>query len=255
MKHVYGKTTRATRILKARAMGGRAVEAAEHEVTITLVGPDVMAHDDVVRRECYPQYGYMSPLEATEELARQLHQGVAWFATNEGIKNPTKATYSPLYATETMGCDAWRLRQVLDELGVSYWFFVQHAMLYLHQESGTRKRIPRPLQLCTPEVIDHVMLRWADPQFRFATPIFDGWDHRFNADRYVGDRVQVAARKLIDQRVDDAIALGHNPAHALAPFVGNVLTEAEAIHRYGGSLVEEAGAYSPADEMGDLGPV
>ncbi|KGQ20764.1 hypothetical protein LF41_1304 [Lysobacter dokdonensis DS-58] len=214
-----------------------------------------MAHDVSVRRDCYPQYGYMTPFEATEELARQLQQGVAWFATNEGIKSPTKATYSPLYATPTMGFDVWRLRQVLDELGVSYWFFVQHAMQFWAQKKVARKRVPRPMQLCTPTVIDFVMTRWTDPQFRFATPIFDDWDQRFKVERYVGDLVQTAARKLIDQRLDDAIALGYNPAHALAPFVGKVLTKAEAIHRYGESLVEEAAAYTPADEVGDLGPV
>ena len=81
-KHVYGNTTRASRILKARAKGAKAAEAAEHEVTICTVGPEVMAVDAPVRQDCHLQYRSLTAFEATEVLAQELQAAMATHASN-----------------------------------------------------------------------------------------------------------------------------------------------------------------------------
>ncbi|MCC8363616.1 hypothetical protein LK996_11105 [Lysobacter sp. A6] len=251
-----GSYTRAKRILEARDRGATALEAAEHEVSVTLLSPEVMATDQQVRKACFPQYGYMSPFAATQVLAKELRRALGWYASNVGLKAPGYGTFNPLYSDPEMFEEVWQLRQVIDELGISYWFYIEYAVFYwATQRQKTTKRpnrMPRPKQLAEDDVIHYVLEIWHDPAFRINVPIFGAWDPRFGADMFEGDEQQVAARKLIDQRVADAKVLHRNPAHELHKFLGDVISEEDARERYGSAMVDEAIAWDPGIDIGDI---
>lgn len=239
---------RAKRLITVRKSGDAAkIQQEENAVALDIVGPDVLARDAYARLMAYPQSGYMTDFAATEAFAKELHRAIAWYTSNLGAKSPRSGKYDPLFATPVMFKDTWSTRQVVDELGIPYWFYAQHAVMYWAEQGN--KRIPRPTQLCAPDVVAHVMGLWADPQHRYQYPLFGvDWDARFGADQYTGEPQQNAHVRLIDQRLADSIALGIDMAVALAPLLGHAISRDFAVRRYGQELVDRAVLVQAASE-------
>lgn len=254
---IHGSTfDRAKRILLARGKSPNSLAAAEHEVSVTMLGPEVLEADARVHKACFPQYGYMSPFGSTRVLAEELRRALAWYASNVGLKEPTHAKYNPLYCTPKTFGEVWRLRQAIDDLGISYWFYIEHAVFYWatkrRKTPKRRNRMPRPEQLFDPEIVEYVLDLWSDPAFRINVPLFNDWDPRFGADMFEGNEKQLAARALIDQRLEDAKAVRRNPAQELHKFLGDVISEHDARERYGSAMVDEALACDPNTDLAGL---
>lgn len=230
--------TRAKRIIDARTAGSASAASVEQAIALELLGADAISHDQDVRLLTFPQHGYLSPMAATEAFAQELQRGLTALASNLEIKSPKRGKYHPMVATPTLFREVWRMRQSVDGLGIPYWFYVEYATLRWH-ELGT-KRMPRPSQLTSPDIAMYVMECWADPGFRWNYPLFNGWDERFNVENYVGEPMQDRAVDLIEQRVADAKALGHDPAAVLAMYLDYHITEEEAERRFGDELVYRA---------------
>lgn len=244
---------RAKHVIEARHAGGDAAAAVERRIAQDLLGHEIVDRDAVARTSAYPQHAYMTPFAATESFAKHLNRALSWLATNLGAKAPDAGKYNPLLASPVMFKDVWEVRRIADELGVPYWFYVEHAVR--HWSELGRNRIPRASQLGSSQIAAHVLEQWADPAFRWHYPLFVGWDERFYADNYTGDPIQQRALALIDQRVADAKATGRNPAAALANYLHVNITEDEAERRFGAELVRNALALTAVAENAVLSAI
>jgi len=232
------RLTRAKQLIEARMADPAAAASIETAIATDLLGPDTSARDADVRPLTYPQHGYLSPMAAAEAFGQAFERGLANLAANLNVKVPKRGKYHPLFATPTLFREVWRARQVVDELGIPYGFYVEHALLRWHELGN--KRMPRPSQLTSPDIAMHVIECWADPAFRWNYPVLDGWDPRFDADSYCGDAMQDRALTLIERRVADAKSTGRDPAAALAGYLDVHITHDEAERRFGADLVVKA---------------
>lgn len=226
-------------IVTRKSNNADSIRLAEYEFAKEVVGGDVLIRDAEVRPMAYPQSGYMTPFAATEAFAKELQMAIKTFADNNDTRAPGSEKYNPLFSSPVMLKGTWMARQVVDELGIPYSFYAVHAVMFWAQQGN--KRIPRPTQLCAPDVIAHVMGLWAEPECRYHFSLIgSGWDERFSADQFIGDAQQLAYRELIDQRMTDARALGIGPDEALSSLVGIAISAEDAVRRYGQQYVERA---------------
>lgn len=244
MKGNIEKLTKIQHMVATRKLGiEEKVRAAEFDFVSDVVDAEILARDAGVRGKGYAVTGHMTPFAATEAFARDLREAIAAFASNIGTRLPGTQKYNPLFASPALLKGTWVCRQVVDKLGIPYWFYAQHAVRYWAEQGN--KRIPRPTQLCTPDVIAHVIGLWADPYFRYHYPVLGAEiDVRFRADHFIGSVEQLAFLEMIQQRVADAGTLGYSQAASLAEFLGVYISDDEAERRFGSELVADAKQHS-----------
>lgn len=166
-QHLTANYTRAQRVITARAHPDPDV-AAREEAAIAgeLLEPAVTNLDNHVRSRCHPKHRHMTAFAATEAFATELNRAMTQLAMEVGAKAPTAGKYDPRFSKSGMFKDVWATRQVVDRLGIPYEFFVQQAIAYWVGE--LHPRAPRPTQLCSTDVVAHVLTRWAEVAAREA---------------------------------------------------------------------------------------
>ena len=158
--------SRAMRLAIARATGPQDLASVEHEVALELVGYEVLQRDVQVRQTACLDYADMTAFGATEEFAKHLVSGLGKFAANIGAKPHKTTKYDLRFATPVMFQGAWHGRQIADQLGMPYGFFVDTAVQ--HWSDQGKKRVPRVTQLCTHDALGHVMTCWANDRAALA---------------------------------------------------------------------------------------
>lgn len=152
--------SRAIRLATAGATSPEQLAVVEREVALEVLGSEALARDAEVRPTAFAGNRDMTPFQATAEFAKRLTSGLRRVAVEIGAKAPRAAKYDLRFATPVMFKGAWMARQIADELGMPYGYFVDAAVRYWSEQGG--KRVPRVTQLCAPEVIGHVMTLWAN---------------------------------------------------------------------------------------------
>ena len=154
---------RAQGLITARADSDPDVATrTETAVASDLLDASIIDRDAGVRPRCNSEFHDLTPFAATEAFARALHAAMMQFAVQTAGKAPKAGKYDLLFATPVMFKDVWVTRQVVDDLGIPYDYYVQQALAYRNAQGNTR--IPRPTQLCAPDVVAHVLRQWAQHQ-------------------------------------------------------------------------------------------
>lgn len=160
---------RAQRLINARANPDPdAAAQAESAIAAELLDPIVVERDRDVRPRSHSEHAALTPFGATEAFARALRMAMTQFATHTAGRAPKPGKYDLMFVTPVMFKDIWTVRQVVDELGVSYDFYAQQAIAYWIARGNTR--VPRPTQLCAPDVVAHVLQQWVHRQSAAITP-------------------------------------------------------------------------------------
>lgn len=165
MQHRYNRSTttnynRANRLITARANPDPgAATQAEADIASELLDLSIIERDAVVRAQCHAQHSALTPFAATEAFSKALHAAMVHFAGQTAGKAPKSGKYDLLFATPVMFSDVWATRQIVDGFGIPYDHYVQQALAYWVACGNTR--IPRPTQLCAPDVVTRVLSQWA----------------------------------------------------------------------------------------------
>lgn len=230
---------RLIRLKAAAYKGDEALHQEREAIAREILGPDFEHRDQIARQSAYPSSGYLTPYEATRAFAKEIHRAIAWHAANIGRVPPPFAKYDPDASSPAMFTDIWEARQLCDQVGMPYEFFAQQAVM--HWETLQRGRLPRPTQLCAPDVMGHVGATWADPWGRLHDVLPNAaTDDRFDPDNYVGDNVQTTVLALIDARVAFASGVGMPVEDVVAAVLNINIGEDEARRRYGDDAVDRA---------------
>lgn len=151
--------TRAKQIIEARTADLAAAASIEQSIAMDLLGPDTIARDAVVRPLAHTDHTAGSSMLATEAFAHALEAALTTYAIVVGVKDPKPGKYDPLFATPTLFREVWLARQVVDELGIPYDFYCEHAVgCWIDMDAG---RMPRPSRLVLPDIAGQVMALWA----------------------------------------------------------------------------------------------
>jgi hypothetical protein len=218
---------------RAATLMSQIVEDAK-AVAECLIPVEVSVLDPEVAQMSFVQYRYMPDLEKTALLAD------AFANECRGKVSAGKFVASrSRYSTDLVVRELWELRQLIDRHGIPYPFYVQEALQYWIGRKN--RRVPRVRDLMDEKILNYVLKAWGTPAKRSCYPL-DAiyWDPRFHFDDFTGDSPQTALLQLIDQRLEDARALGQHPAAALSDLLDSSISRASALHRYGSELVAKA---------------
>lgn len=204
------------------------------------LAPDVLRDDADVHGEAWPEYGYMTAYERTEQFTRdyakaymRIHEKYFDFHVAEGMQ-PIAVQFEMNDVSEMTSL--WKARQVADALGVPYPFFIRVAMDEAVQQRGYRQ-VPRPNQLTLNWQVEAVSREWKVDKDTY--PIFsDDWDPRFFAPSARKDRARSVAVGLFLSRVKPATAGSETVRSAI--FMRQILSEEEAREHFKGEAVDRA---------------
>lgn len=233
-----GALDRLMRIQAARHLGAEQLQEQTDAIAQELIGA-ALNKDEAVRPRAYPDTGYMTPYEATVSFAVEVHRAISWHASNMGRPAPELTKYHPAYATPAMFKDVWEARQLCDSVGLPYFFFAQQAVM--HWESLRKDRLPRPTQLCSPNVMAHVASLWADPytQHHYPLPCV-ATGALFDPELFTGDSVQMRVLRLLEARIGAAGGLGSSANEVLSDALDVTISESTARTYFDESLVDDA---------------
>lgn len=156
---------RARRLLETKGIADRAERYREQRAILEEeIGKQILDFDDTCRANTHREYAGLSPLEATQLFAIELHKGLKLFAENIDAACPPPHRYDPYYATSRVAPAVWVARQTADTAGVPYGFYVAQGSLYLYEQK--RGRLPVPSQFCDPAVAARVQDLWSDASAR-----------------------------------------------------------------------------------------
>lgn len=140
---------RLKRLMQARAINTETGEKVEAEIAKELVSPDVLDMDAACRAAAHKDGKHLTAFQAAEVLGEALEKY---------LPVDYKGKYDPKFAPARTSIDLWRLRQLIDLLGLPYDLYVATAAEYLGKPKG---RTPRLSQLMHRDVIAHVAREWA----------------------------------------------------------------------------------------------
>lgn len=140
---------RLKRLMQARAISKETGEKAEAEISKELVPPDVLDKDAACRVAAHKDCKQLTAFQAAEVLGEALEKY---------LPVDHKGKYDPKFAPGRTLIDLWKLRQLIDLLGLPYDLYVATAAEYLGKPKG---RTPRLSQMMHRDVIAHVAREWA----------------------------------------------------------------------------------------------
>lgn len=141
--------TRIKRLTDARATSAEEATRVENEISEEIVRPEILRKDIACRQTAHGDYRYLTAFTATEALSRVL----------DGHLPPDqKGKYDPKLAQPRTVNELWQVRQVIDQLGMPYKFYVDAAVPYVGKPKG---RAPRLSHLVGRNLVAHVADQWA----------------------------------------------------------------------------------------------
>lgn len=132
----------------------------------------------------------------------------------------------------------WKLRQMVDKLGIPYPYFLARAMRWYVEECFRRQSLyaPRPGHITTnEELIVTIMMDWEeDCLIRLKIPA-DDW---FRTSNFVGNEHQLAYEKFILEQINNRQHKRFSLSSAIYKY--QVLRVEMALIKFGGKLVSDA---------------
>lgn len=141
--------SRLKRLMDARARGISEGMKMEEQITSELVPVELREKDPACLRTAHGESIDVTPFCAVEKLGEVLENY---------LPVEFKGKYDPKFAPARIVIDLWRLRQLIDQMGLPYDIYVATAATYLGKPKG---RAPRLSQLMRRDVIAHVAREWA----------------------------------------------------------------------------------------------
>ncbi|MCP1584390.1 hypothetical protein [Pseudoxanthomonas mexicana] len=136
-------------LMDARAIAPAVGILAEESIIRELIPDDLVLKDQECRHDAHPDSKSLTPFQAAELLGEMLEKH---------LPVDYKGKYDPKFAPARTVIDLWKLRQLIDMLGLPYDLYVATAAEYLGKPKG---RAPRLSQLMHRDVIAHVAREWA----------------------------------------------------------------------------------------------
>jgi len=144
--------TRLKRLMDARHSSAELGIIVEEEITHELIPANILKKDTLCRHGAHADSKFLTPFGAAEQLGQAL---------NKHMPIDYKGKYDPTFAPVRTVIDLWKLRQLIDQLGLPYDKYVVIAAAYVGKPNG---RAPRLSQLMHRDVIAHVAREWASRQ-------------------------------------------------------------------------------------------
>jgi hypothetical protein len=141
--------TRLKRLMHARAAGVSVGITVEEEVSNELIAGNLLAKDADCRLVAHADSKHLTVFRACEVLGEALEKY---------LPVDYKGKYDPKFAPARTVIDLWKLRQLIDLLGLPYELYVATAAAYVGKPKG---RAPRLSQLMHRDVIAHVAREWS----------------------------------------------------------------------------------------------
>lgn len=141
--------SRLKRLMDARARGVPEGMKMEEQITSELVPLELRENDPACQRTAHGDSINVTPFCAVEKLGEVLE---------EYLPVDFKGKYDPKFAPVRTVIDLWKLRQLIDRMGLPYDIYVATAATYVGKPNG---RAPRLSQLMHRDVIAHVAREWA----------------------------------------------------------------------------------------------
>ncbi|SEE05654.1 hypothetical protein SAMN05444161_4738 [Rhizobiales bacterium GAS191] len=187
-------------------------------------------------------YRFMSPVEATVVFSQDYQKAfkAAWRASrdrDEAEKKIGIASNDVFHSGRELN-SFWRCRQVVDELGMPYQFFIAAAL-----EASlriARRQLPRPNQLYKGSFVARAVEKWNEWQA-------DGTITYSKLPQYREESFRASPHQLMHRDwVVSAVRKRKHPAYSLSTLVfqERVLSQERAVQEFGPDVVAKAKAYA-----------
>jgi hypothetical protein len=233
---------RAQKLAAARRAGPEALATEQLVQAREWIAPSDFNEEPELASSAHLSYRYMDPCERTQCFYDTYRRHYTSRFVRRKAREPygLPERFSGLEAGDFTSI--WRARQRADALGVPYERFVI-ALMQDADDNGTLE-LPRPNQLCSdaklPLLIERLDQQRAAGLF---DPFRGDFDPRFYAINFTGDQQQHAALDWIQEQIDGAGAARKPVLINRYMRIEQVMSEAEAIRRFGQELVDEAKAH------------
>lgn len=230
---------RAQKLAAARRAGPEALATEQMVQARGWIAPSDFNEEPELASSAHLAYRYMDPCERTQCFydTYRRHYTSRFMRRKGREPQGLPERFSGLEAGDFTSI--WRARQRADALGVPYERFVI-ALMQDADENGALE-LPRPNQLCSdaklPLLIERLDQQRAAGLF---DPFSGDFDPRFYASNFTGDQQQHAALDWMQEQIDGAGAARKPVLLSRYMCTEQVMSEAEAIPRFGKELVDEA---------------
>lgn len=230
---------RAQKLAAAKRAGSEALATEQLVQAREWIAPNDFNEEPELASSAHLAYRYMNPYERTQCF----YEAYRRHYTSRFVRRKGREPYGlpeRLSGLESGDfASIWRARQRADAIGVPYeWFVI--ALMQDADDNGTLE-LPRPNQLCSDAKLP-LLIQRLDQQR--AAGLFDpfrgDFDPRFHASNFTGDQQQNAALDWIQEQIDRAGAARKPVLLSRYMCTEQVMSEAEAIRRFGKELVDEA---------------
>jgi len=236
---------RAQKLAAARRAGPEALAIEQMVQAREWIAPSDFDEEMELANTAHLAYRYMTPYERTQCF----YEAYRRHYTSRFVRRKGREPYGlpeRLHGVEYGDFTSiWRARQRADALGVPYERFVI-ALMQDADDNGALE-LPRPNQLCSdaklPLLIERLDQQRAEGLF---DPFRGDLDPRFYASNFTGDQQQQAALDWMQEQIDKAGAARKPVLLSRYMFTLQVMSEIEAIRRFGQELVDEAKSHRVA---------
>lgn len=239
MKPSKEGVVRALKIGAAKKLGTEALHIERVVQAREFLSPTDFDREADLDGMAYLPYRYMTPYERTEHFWQayrtmyieryQRRHGRPPGPKSPGIAGLGRRSFRAV----------WRARQIADAMGAPYEHFLR--VHFDRADAVGTKHLPAPNQLCsvemqerTSQAIDELV------ESGRIDPLAPGFDSRFYAVNYVGDRQQDAMLDKIQAQIDRLGSTSKSQKLARYMTVLQVISEAEAERRFGPEVVASA---------------
>lgn len=233
---------RAQKLAAARRAGPEALATEQLVQAREWIAPSDFNEEPELASSAHLAYRYMDPCERTQGFydTYRRHYTSRFMRRKGREPQGLPERFSGLEAGDFTSI--WRARQRADALGVPYERFVI-ALMQDADDNGTLE-LPRPNQLCSdaklPLLIERLEQQRAAGLFN---PFRGDFDPRFYAINFTGDQQQHAALDWMQEQIDRAGSARKPVLINRYVRIEQVMSEAEAIRRFGQELEDEAKAH------------
>lgn len=233
---------RAQKLAAAKRAGAEALATEQLVQAREWIAPSDFNEEPELANSAHLAYRYMNPYDRTQCFYEAYRRHYTSRFVRRTGRNPANSPerFSGLEAGDFTSI--WRARQRADALGVPYERFVV-ALMQDADDNGTLE-LPRPNQLCSdaelPLLIERLDQQRAAGLF---DPFRGDFDPRFYAVNFTGDQQQQAALDWMQEQIDRAGSARKAVLISRYMRTDQVMSEAEAIRRFGQELVDEAKAH------------
>lgn len=230
---------RAQKLAAAKKVGPDALAQEQMVQAREWINPSDFDEEPELARSAHLAYRYMNPYERTKSF----YEAYRRHYTSRFVRRKGREPYrlpERLSGLESGDFTSiWRARQRADALGVPYERFII-AFMQDADDNGALE-LPRPNQLCGDEKLP-LLIEQLDQQR--AAGLFDpfsgDFDPRFYSVNFTSDQQQQAALDWMEEQIDKAGAARKPVLLSRYMCTLQVMSETEAIRRFGQELVDEA---------------